>query len=129
MATTHNDNSDSLDVLVVDDSTTMVRIIKNTLLKIDDNLKIHVAYNGKEALNIFHNNNIDLILTDWNMPEMNGIELIKAIRKASEIPIIMITTEGGKSQVITALKAGANQCIIKPFNQNTLKEKLQYLFE
>ena len=60
MATIDEKNS-SLDVLVVDDSTTMVRIIKNTLLKIDDNLKVHVAYNGKEALNIFHNNNIDLI--------------------------------------------------------------------
>lgn len=74
-----------------------------------------------------------MILTDWNMPNMNGLELVKHIRSEGSAhkttPTVMITTEGGKSEVITALKAGVNNYIVKPFNAQTLKEKLDHLFE
>jgi two-component system chemotaxis response regulator CheY len=69
----------------------------------------------------------DIILTDWNMPNMNGLELVKKVRSEGnhqKTPIIMITTEGGKSEVITALKAGVNNYIVKPFSADILKEKL-----
>ena len=68
-----------------------------------------------------------LVLTDWNMPEMNGLELVKKVRADSrfmDLPIIMVTTEGGKAEVITALKAGVNNYIVKPFTPQVLKEKL-----
>ena len=117
-------NFDSLRALVIDDSTTMVRIIANTLKRIGVD-HVDTAHDGLEGFNKFKNNVFDVILTDWNMPIMNGLELIKKVRAENmDIPIIMITTEGGKSEVITALKAGCNQYIIKPFTPQILKEKL-----
>ena len=68
------------------------------------------------------------MITDWNMPEMNGLELVKKVRAESKyenMPIIMVTTEGGKAEVITALKAGVNNYIVKPFTPQVLKEKLE----
>ncbi|EHC9170817.1 response regulator, partial [Campylobacter coli] len=68
------------------------------------------------------------LITDWNMPEMNGLELVKKVRaekKYEDMPIIMVTTEGGKAEVITALKAGVNNYIVKPFTPQVLKEKLE----
>jgi len=112
-------------LLVVDDSSTMLRIITNTLNRIGykDIIK---AENGEEALNKFNEEgDIEMILTDWNMPIMNGLTLVKEIRKINDdIPIVMITTEGAKADVITALKAGANNYIVKPFTPAILKEKL-----
>jgi len=70
---------------------------------------------------------IDMLITDWNMPEMNGLELVKKVRadeRFKDTPIIMVTTEGGKAEVITALKAGVNNYIVKPFTPQVLKEKL-----
>jgi len=111
-------------VLAVDDSKTMLRIISNTLKRIGLN-DIETAENGKEALEKYHKFSPELILTDWNMPEMNGLEFVKAVRKIDQdTPIIMITTEGGKAEVITALKAGVNNYIVKPFTPQVLKEKL-----
>ena len=69
-----------------------------------------------------------VVITDWNMPEMNGLELVKKIRaeqKYEDMPIIMVTTEGGKAEVITALKSGVNNYIVKPFTPQVLKEKLE----
>jgi two-component system chemotaxis response regulator CheY len=69
-----------------------------------------------------------VLITDWNMPEMNGLELVKKVRAESKyenMPIIMVTTEGGKAEVITALKAGVNNYIVKPFTPQVLKEKLE----
>lgn len=69
-----------------------------------------------------------VLITDWNMPEMNGLELVKKVRaekKYEDMPIIMVTTEGGKAEVITALKAGVNNYIVKPFTPQVLKEKLE----
>ncbi len=115
-------------LLVVDDSSTMRRIILNTLQRLgyDDVLE---AGNGLEAWNILDkSDNIDVLITDWNMPEMNGLELVKKTRSDSryeDIPIIMVTTEGGKAEVITALKAGVNNYIVKPFTPQVLREKLE----
>jgi len=111
-------------ILVVDDSSTMLRIITNTLkrLNISD---IDTALNGVEAWEKYNQDKYDIVMTDWNMPEMNGYELVKKIRAVDEeTPIIMITTEGGKKEVIKALKAGVNNYIVKPFTPQVLKEKL-----
>lgn len=115
-------------LLVVDDSSTMRRIIKNTLARLDYK-DVLEAENGVQAWQILcENNDIEVLITDWNMPEMNGLELVKKVRaeqKYNEMPIIMVTTEGGKAEVITALKAGVNNYIVKPFTPQVLKEKLE----
>ncbi len=115
-------------LLVVDDSSTMRRIIINTLQRLGYNDVLEAAH-GLEAWSILdRSDNIDILITDWNMPEMNGLELVKKTRSDSryeDIPIIMVTTEGGKAEVITALKAGVNNYIIKPFTPQVLREKLE----
>ncbi len=114
--------------LVVDDSSTMRRIIKNTLGRLGYK-DILEAEDGAAAWDIMEKNpEIDVLVTDWNMPEMNGLELVKKVRSKEmfeDMPIIMVTTEGGKAEVITALKAGVNNYIIKPFTPQVLKEKLE----
>lgn len=114
-------------ILVVDDSSTMRRIIKNTLARIGHKDILEGA-DGDEGWNaLLSNESVDLIITDWNMPNMNGLQLVKKIRstrKYDDVPIIMVTTEGGKVEVITALKAGVNNYIVKPFTPQVLKEKL-----
>lgn len=115
-------------ILVVDDSSTMRRIIKNTLnhLGYKDLLE---AEDGAQAWDLMTQTpDIGVLITDWNMPNMNGLELVKKVRaeqKYADMPIIMVTTEGGKTEVITALKAGVNNYIVKPFTPQVLKEKLE----
>ena len=115
-------------VLVVDDSSTMRRIIVNTLSRLGYKDTVQGA-DGVEAWEAMQANpDIGIVITDWNMPNMNGLELVKKIRaeeKYIDVPIIMVTTEGGKAEVITALKAGVNNYIVKPFTPQVLKEKLQ----
>ena len=114
-------------LLVVDDSSTMRRIIKNTLARLGYKNVLEGA-DGVEGWNQMDSNpDIDMLITDWNMPEMNGLELVKKVRaddRFKDLPIIMVTTEGGKAEVITALKAGVNNYIVKPFTPAVLKEKL-----
>jgi two-component system chemotaxis response regulator CheY len=114
--------------LVVDDSSTMRRIIKNTLGRLGHK-DILEAEDGAVAWKVMNeNSDIDILVTDWNMPEMNGLELVQKVRaedKYEDMPIIMVTTEGGKTEVITALKAGVNNYIVKPFTPQVLKEKLE----
>jgi two-component system chemotaxis response regulator CheY len=116
-----------LKLLVVDDSSTMRRIIKNTLARLGYKDVLEGA-DGVEGWTQMDNNpDIDMLITDWNMPEMNGLELVKKVRaddRFKDTPIIMVTTEGGKTEVITALKAGVNNYIVKPFTPQVLKEKL-----
>jgi len=117
----------NLKVLVVDDSSTMLRIISNILqrLNITD---IILAEDGVIGLEKYYEYKPHLILSDRNMPNMNGLDLVKKIRTTDkDTPIVMITTEGGKSEVIAALKAGANNYIVKPFTPQVLKEKLQII--
>ena len=114
-------------LLVVDDSSTMRRIIKNILARLGyiDVLEGGDGLEGWAALDA--NPDVEMLITDWNMPEMNGLELVKKVRadaRFKDLPIIMVTTEGGKAEVITALKAGVNNYIVKPFTPQVLKEKL-----
>ena len=115
-------------ILVVDDSSTMRRIIKNTLGRLGHK-DILEAEDGAVAWKVMGENaDIDILVTDWNMPEMNGLELVQKVRaeeKYVDLPIIMVTTEGGKTEVITALKAGVNNYIVKPFTPQVLQEKLE----
>lgn len=109
--------------LVVDDSSTMRRIIKNSLKRIGFE-DIMEAGNGKEALEVY--TDADLILTDWNMPEMDGLEFVKQVRaKDKSIPILMVTTNAAKDDIVEALKNGVNNYIVKPFTPETLKEKVE----
>ena len=114
-------------LIVVDDSSTMRRIIKNTLARLGykDILEGEDGVQGWDVLD--SNPDTGMLITDWNMPEMNGLELVKKVRaddRFTDLPIIMVTTEGGKAEVITALKAGVNNYIVKPFTPQVLKEKL-----
>ncbi len=120
----------NLKILVVDDSSTMRKIIVNVLksgFNIDDDY-ITQAEDGMDALGKVKANNFDLILTDWNMPKMDGLNFVINLRKlpkTQNTPVIMITTEGAKTEVIAALKSGVNNYIVKPFNAQTLKTKLE----
>jgi two-component system chemotaxis response regulator CheY len=126
----HNRSSSKgkkLKFLVVDDSSTMRRIIKNTLVRLgyENILEGEDGLQGWEALNTHPDTK--MLIADWNMPEMNGLELVRKVRadgRFEDLPIIMITTEGGKTEVITALKAGVNNYIVKPFTPQVLNEKL-----
>ena len=105
----------------------MRRIIKNTLARLGykDVLEGEDGVQGWAVLD--SNPDTGMLITDWNMPEMNGLELVKKVRadeRFTDLPIIMVTTEGGKAEVITALKAGVNNYIVKPFTPQVLKEKL-----
>jgi two-component system chemotaxis response regulator CheY len=106
----------------------MRRIIKNTLVRLGFRDLLE-AENGAQAWEVLTQNpDMSVLITDWNMPEMNGLELVKKVRaeqRYSDLPIIMVTTEGGKTEVITALKAGVNNYIVKPFTPDVLKEKLE----
>lgn len=110
-------------VLVVDDSVIMRRIISNNL-KMAGFTQIVEAGNGAEGLENLEG--IDLILTDWNMPVMDGLTFVKEVRKnGSKTPIVMITTEGTKTEVMEALKSGVNNYIVKPFTPETFVEKIK----
>ena len=115
-------------ILIVDDSSTMRRIIGNVVMQLGYAKEdFDEAEDGVKAWKLLGESQYDIILTDWNMPNMNGLDLVKKTRSEGDhqkTPIIMITTEGGKGEVITALKAGVNNYIVKPFNAQVLKEKL-----
>ena len=114
-------------LLVVDDSSTMRRIIKNTLARLGYKDVLEGADGVEGWAQLDANPDVGMLITDWNMPEMNGLELVKKVRadeRFKDMPIIMVTTEGGKAEVITALKAGVNNYIVKPFTPQVLKEKL-----
>ena len=113
---------------IVNDSSTMRRIIGNVVMQLGFTKdSFDEAEDGVKAWKLLSESRYDVILTDWNMPNMNGLELVKKVRSEGihqKTPIIMITTEGGKGEVIIALKAGVNNYIVKPFNAEVLKEKL-----
>ena len=103
------------------------RIIKNTLARLGHKDVLEGADGVEGWAAIDSNPDVDMLITDWNMPEMNGLDLVIKVRsddRFKDLPIIMVTTEGGKSEVITALKAGVNNYIVKPFTPQILKEKL-----
>ncbi|ROL56469.1 response regulator [Bacteroidetes/Chlorobi group bacterium MS-B_bin-24] len=112
--------------LVVDDSPTMRRIVINALKSfgIED---IVEAEDGQDALSKLQTHKIDFVITDWNMPNMSGLDLTKAIRASEQwknLPILMVTTRGLKEDIIQALQAKVNNYIVKPFTPQVLKEKI-----
>lgn len=111
-------------VLVVDDSGTMRKIISRSL-QAAGFTDIVEAGDGNEGLAAFQADTFDLVMTDWNMPNKSGIELVRDIRATgSQVPIYMITTEGEKSRVLEAIQAGITDYLVKPFTADTLREKL-----
>ncbi len=117
---------DDLKILSVDDFPTMRRIIKNMLGQLGL-WNVEEAEDGAMAMTKLRSDKFDLVITDWNMPRMDGLELLRAIR-ADEglkgLPVIMVTAEADKDNVATAIKEGASNYIVKPFNAETLREKL-----
>lgn len=112
-------------VLLVDDSGTMRAIVRRCLnkLEVED---VHEAEDGARALQIFETNTFDVILTDWNMPKMDGLQLLQEIRQRDrEIPVIMITTEAERSRVVQAIQFGVSDYLVKPFTPEGLREKLE----
>ena len=114
-------------VLVVDDSRIMRNIVKNTFSEMKIPCQFLEAANGKEALKELESHTVHLILLDWNMPELSGIDFLKQVRSMEQhknLPIIMVTSESAKYNVIEALKHGATDYIIKPVNEKIFFEKL-----
>jgi len=116
------------EVLVVDDSKTMRTILRKILRELG--YEVLEAADGKEALKVMEAEKtaIRLVLTDWNMPVMNGLELLKQLRQDRELSsliVIMVTTETESEYMVAALEAGANEYVMKPFTKDILKEKLE----
>jgi len=114
-------------VLVVDDFPTMRRIVKNLLKQLGFE-NIDEAENGEDALRKLKSGDYGLVVSDWNMPVMEGLELLKHIRndpQLKDIPFLMVTAEAEKEKVIEAIKAGVDNYIVKPFTGEVLKEKLE----
>lgn len=117
-------------VLVVDDFATMRRIVKNTLQQLGYT-NIVEAQHGYEALSLLRKGGFHLVISDWNMPVMDGLELVTKIRSdpnLKHVPILMVTAEAERDKVVAAVKAGVNNYIVKPFTPETLKEKIQKIF-
>jgi two-component system chemotaxis response regulator CheY len=112
-------------VLVADDSSTMRKIILRSLQAVGVT-DVTEAADGSEALAIFKPGQFDLVLTDWNMPGMTGLEVLQGIRaQDAAIPVIMVTTEAEKTRVLQAIQAGVSDYLVKPFTADTLREKLE----
>lgn len=114
-------------VLVVDDFSTMRRIVRN-ILRESGFKNIMEAENGAAAVTVLKNHDVDLIISDWNMPEMTGLELLKWVRgnaRTKDLLFLMVTAEAQKENIVEAVKAKVSNYIIKPFTAATLQEKLQ----
>ncbi|HAE77806.1 chemotaxis response regulator CheY [Morganella morganii] len=120
-----------LNFLVVDDFSTMRRIVRNLLKELGYN-KIEEAEDGVDALEKIRTGQIDFVVADWNMPNMDGLELLKTIRAddaLKHIPVMMVTAEAKKENIIAAAQAGASGYVVKPFTAAILEEKLNKVFE
>jgi two-component system, chemotaxis family, chemotaxis protein CheY len=120
-----------MQILVVDDFSTMRRIIKNLLRELGFNNAAE-ADDGTSALPMLQTGKYDFLITDWNMPKMPGIELLKAVRadpKLASLPVLMVTAEARRDQIVEAAQAGVNGYVVKPFSAETLKEKIEKIFE
>ncbi|MDD5299694.1 MAG: chemotaxis response regulator CheY [Gallionella sp.] len=117
--------------LVVDDFSTMRRIVRNLLKELGFN-NVHEAEDGVDALAKLRSDPFDFVVSDWNMPNMTGIELLREIRadaKLKHLPVLMVTAEAKKENIIEAAKAGASGYVVKPFTAATLDEKLKKIFQ
>lgn len=121
----------NMQILIVDDFSTMRRIIRNLLHELGFENTTE-ADDGNTAIPVLESKPIDLIVLDWNMPGMPGIELLRWVRnheKLSKLPILMVTAEAKREQIVEAAEAGVNGYVVKPFNAATLKSKLERIFE
>ena len=118
-------------VLVVDDFATMRRIITNILKQLGYDTILE-AEDGAKALQIMETEKVDFVITDWNMPNMSGLDLLMAIRASEDkkdIPVLMVTAEAMQENIVKAAQAGVNNYIIKPFDAKTMSEKINKIFE
>ena len=118
-------------ILVVDDFSTMRRIVKNLLRDLGFS-NISEADDGSTALPMLQSGNFDFLVTDWNMPGMTGIDLLKNVRaddRLKNMPVLMVTAEAKREQIIEAAQAGVNGYVVKPFTAAVLKEKIEKIFE
>jgi two-component system chemotaxis response regulator CheY len=118
--------SNAMKILVVDDQSTMRRIVKGLLQELGYS-DVTEADDGNTALPLLKNGSFDFVITDWNMPGMPGLDLLKAVRgdaKLAKLPVMMLTAEAKREQIIEAAQAGVSGYVIKPFTAATLKEKI-----
>lgn len=121
----------NMKILIVDDFSTMRRIIKN-LMRDLGYANTHEADDGTTALPMLKSGAFDFLITDWNMPGMQGIDLLRAIRadpQLASLPVLLVTAEARREQIVTAAEAGVNGYVVKPFTAQTLKEKIDKIFE
>jgi two-component system chemotaxis response regulator CheY len=121
----------TMKILVVDDFSTMRRIVKNILRQLNFNTIVE-ADDGSTALDILQKEKIDMVVSDWNMPKMTGLELLKAIRSddaLKDIPFLMVTAEAQQENIIEAVKSGVSNYIVKPFTAETLGQKIDQIFK
>ncbi|TVZ38615.1 two-component system chemotaxis response regulator CheY [Alteromonadaceae bacterium 2753L.S.0a.02] len=121
----------NMKILIVDDFSTMRRIIKNLLRDLGFT-NTQEADDGTTALPMLRNGDFDFLVTDWNMPGMTGIDLLKEVRsdaKLAGLPVLMVTAEAKRDQIIEAAQAGVNGYVVKPFTAQVLKEKIDKIFE
>jgi len=114
-------------ILVVDDSRIMRNIVKTTFAELKIPCQFLEAENGMKAFQLLETNNISLVLLDWNMPEMDGMEFLKKVRSMpdyKDLPVIMVTSEAAKYSVVEALQAGATDYIVKPIREKVFMEKM-----
>ncbi|MDD5153386.1 MAG: chemotaxis response regulator CheY [Thermodesulfobacteriota bacterium] len=118
-------------ILVVDDFNTMRRIVKNILKQLGFE-NVGEAENGQEALEVLKKEKFDFVITDWNMPVMTGLDLLKAIKADAalkDIPVMMVTAEAQQQNIVEAVKTGASNYIVKPFTAEVLEEKISKIFK
>ncbi len=120
-----------MNILIVDDFSTMRRIIKNLLRELGFT-NTSEADDGQTALPMLKTGKFDFLVTDWNMPGMDGLALLKSVRaddELSQIPVLMVTAEAKREQIVVAAEAGVNGYVVKPFTAATLKEKIEKIFQ
>ncbi|HET9961017.1 MAG TPA: chemotaxis response regulator CheY [Nitrospiraceae bacterium] len=121
----------NMKILVVDDMSTMRRIVKNILKQLGFN-NLEEAENGQDALTKLKADNYGFVVSDWNMPVMMGIDMLRAIRaddQLKKIPVLMVTAEAQKENLIEAVQAGVSNYIVKPFTAETMQEKISKIFK
>ena len=121
----------NMKILIVDDFSTMRRIVKNLLRDLGFT-NTQEADDGTTALPMLMNGDFDFLVTDWNMPGMTGIELLKRVRadeRLKNLPVLMVTAEAKRDQIVAAAQAGVNGYVVKPFTAAVLKEKIDKIFE
>ncbi|GAB3460256.1 chemotaxis response regulator CheY [Azotobacter salinestris] len=121
----------NMSILVVDDFPTMRRIVRSLLKELGFN-NVEEAEDGQDALNRLRGGGFEFVVSDWNMPNLDGLEMLKQIRSddgLKHLPVLMVTAEAKKENIIAAAQAGANGYVVKPFTAATLEEKLNKIFE